>query len=616
MRRRLMIALTCLGLGLLAAAGSAQAVVIDLGSAGRYGVAMVPGTKSNLGSAGISTVTASAPCNDAAPALADFPLGDTGLCFQGGGVLHANETFTVTWDQHRQDWQTTRDYVEQFLKNVGTDSGKLGSQYALTGQYRDAGGRAAYDSVYGGGCIDYGVTGGSACKFAGGLATGPGHDYGANGCTPTGQNIFWQDQSGVFGSPPYPPNDYCLSDAQIRSEVSAMVDDMGLIGRSQAGHTPVIVLRTPSDVVTCLDAAGKLCSANGGTTAQFCSYHSQVNVGGTAVDYIVAPWVALTGCDDLGVPPMPDSPTAQEVAINIGQRLVSPISQAHLASITDPSLNGWYALDGSEINDNGCVPFPKDLDKVSIAGTDYWLQREYNNAGAITSDPNAPKCAPLVDLGPTFVVPSPIDAGDVVAFDGSVTASTLLVQQSNFVWNFGDGTTAHGASVLHTFAKGGNYSVSLTVTDRGGNQATVRQTVTVLGSGGQVPPPPSPGKKPVTKPRLQVRLQLVPQGLKSLLRSGVALRVTSNQPAAGLSTLSISRQAARQAHIRTGRSSSVVVGRGTVAGIKNGTVRLHLHLSKQMASKLSHLRHLKLTVRLALQSAAGDHTAIDAAGSY
>lgn len=45
---------------------------------------------------------------------------------------------------------------------------------------------------------------------------------------------------------------------------------------------------------------------------------------------------------------------------------------------------GWFALSGSEINDNGCVPFPNGLDKATVgtsAQNPYLLQREFNNAG-------------------------------------------------------------------------------------------------------------------------------------------------------------------------------------------------------------------------------------------
>ena len=101
-----------------------------------------------------------------------------------------------------------------------------------------------------------------------------------------------------------------------------------------------------------------------------------------------------------------------------------------------------------------------------------------------------------------------------------------------------------------------------------------------------------------------------------MLRSGIAMRVTSNEPAAGLTKIWISKRDAKRAHIRTGRSATVVIGRGTVSGIKNGTVKMHLRLSRDTAKKLGRLRHLKLTVRLALTGASGDHATVDAAGSY
>lgn len=614
MRRYLLIALT-VGASLAISASAAQAIVVDMGLQGRYGVALVPGTRPTLTTAGISPVTASPPCTD--PWLAsDFVLPDPGLCYHGGAVMHANETFAVTWDPHRLDWQTTRDYVEQFLKDVGDGSGTLTSPYALTGQYSDAGGRARNASAYGGGCIDLGSPGGSTCKFPTSVVIGAGHNDAGSDCPLTGTNPTWEDPSGSWG--PH-MNDFCISDAQIRAEVSQMVREMGLVGRTQPGYTPVVVLRTPPGVVDCVDNAGSLCSVNSAATpatAQFCSYHGQASVDGTEVSYVVQPWTVLTKCDDPGLPTWSWDVDVHTLAVEAAERLVSPISQAHMAAITDPGLNGWYALDGSEMNDNGCVPFAKTLDQVTVGQSGqnpYWLQREFNNAGGIASDPNAPKCAPNVLLGPTFVVPTPINAGDIVAFDGSVTASTLLISQPDYVWSFGDGTGAKGASVVHSYARGGVYSVNLTVTDRGGNTSSTTQAVTVLGAGGQ-PPPPPPNHHPTT--RMQVRIQLLPQGLRAVLRDGIALRVSSNEPADGVSRLTISKSAAKGAHLRTGHASSVVVGRGTIAGIKAGVVRLHLHLSRTVAAKLGHLRHLKLTVHLALIAASGDHTAIDAAGSY
>jgi PKD repeat protein len=62
--------------------------------------------------------------------------------------------------------------------------------------------------------------------------------------------------------------------------------------------------------------------------------------------------------------------------------------------------------------------------------------------------------------------------------DGSVTAS---------IWDFGDNS---GSSAIqnpsHTYAAGGTYEVTLTVTDNMGTTGTIKQTVTVT-----APPPPN-----------------------------------------------------------------------------------------------------------------------------
>jgi hypothetical protein len=60
----------------------------------------------------------------------------------------------------------------------------------------------------------------------------------------------------------------------------------------------------------------------------------------------------------------------------------------------------------------------------------------------------------------------------------------------------------------------------------------------------------------------------------------------------------------------------VVIGRGTVAGLKAGTIHLGLRLPSAIATRLLHLRHLTLMIRLALVGAGGAHVAVDVAGQY
>ena len=64
-----------------------------------------------------------------------------------------------------------------------------------------------------------------------------------------------------------------------------------------------------------------------------------------------------------------------------------------------------------------------------------------------------------------------VDAAGSADSDGTVTA---------YAWNFGDGTTATGPTASHTYAAGGTYHVTLTVTDDDGATGTTGQDVTVV----------------------------------------------------------------------------------------------------------------------------------------
>jgi len=839
------------------AASGAQAVVLDMHAIGQsyvqtdtngapyvpyptdqanyMGVALAPDTRGSLVNQNIPYVASSRPCTDPAlPADLMRPnMPESGLCFHSGGkVMHGNETFALVWDPLRQSFATTKEYVEQFLKDVADGSGTLTSPYAVTPQYTDSSGRAANASLYGGACDDFGVHGGSACSFSSGPLL-PGHEYTpAEGCPATGTNDFYTPEPRPEPSPELEegPNHVCLTDAQLKSEITTMVEQTGIIGHTQPGYTPLLVLLTPTGVETCLDAAGKLCSANGiltppepkltttstggtveagkyqieityvtasgeglptvpetvttsGSTSTitikspppangatgwhayitqpngkvfarqqpapvaigtsftltgppaaglepepnpyFCSYHSRVNVGGTEVDYVVQPWTAMTACDEPDAPQIQPGPfEPRKLETELGEQLVSPLSQSHIAAVVNPELNGWFALDGSEINDNGCIPLKDGLDKATINGKSYVLRREFNNGWLLETDPYVYRCAPEVILEPKFVVPSPIDQGKVVEFDGSVSPSTLVVPAAGYAWEFGDGTTAVGPSVEHVYAKGGTYSVKLTLTDRGGNVRSITQTINVTGppvsaglpvisdltslSASNVAPgdtldvstgswigyptsytytyqwqecdaaggsctaiggataatytpvaaevghtlrvevtasnevgsgkatsqqsavvsvlaAPSAGPSAAggsqgasgASAQLNVRLELVPESLRALLRNGVALVATANEAADGVASISITRSEAKHAHIRYRPSQSVVViGRGTVKGLVNGADHLHLRLSKQIAAKLKRLRRVVLTIQLKAVDSRGESQTVSATGRY
>src|SRR5215831_13982565 len=84
------------------------------------------------------------------------------------------------------------------------------------------------------------------------------------------------------------------------------------------------------------------------------------------------------------------------------------------------------------------------------------------------------------ELKANFVFsPSSPTAGSPVQFD----ASTSVGDIASFSWNFGDGTTASGVSVSHTFKQQGDFTVVLTVTDSRGFTAQSAPTKVSVGAG-------------------------------------------------------------------------------------------------------------------------------------
>ena len=77
------------------------------------------------------------------------------------------------------------------------------------------------------------------------------------------------------------------------------------------------------------------------------------------------------------------------------------------------------------------------------------------------------------------------------SFDASNSAPSSGQTITGYAWNFGDGSTASGQTTSHTYAAGGTYTVSLTVTDADGGMATTTHQVhsgaLVVNSTGDLP---------------------------------------------------------------------------------------------------------------------------------
>jgi hypothetical protein len=221
--------------------------------------------------------------------------GEVGATFanaSGNPVLHATNTYVIYWDptdHYHGDWQNI---IDTFMQQVGSASGTLSNVFAVDAQYTDKSNKpASYHSTYRGAYTD-------------------SEKYPVAGCT---------DPHPLEA----PDAITCLTDAQLREQLTTFITQHGL----QKGMSTVFYLLTPPGVTVCIDAAATRCSdytrsakevsekkyESASYLNSLCSYHSDINPGGTAtgdantVLYAAIPWTAggigdyhLKGADQTG----------------------------------------------------------------------------------------------------------------------------------------------------------------------------------------------------------------------------------------------------------------------------------------------------------------------------
>lgn len=157
----------------------------------------------------------------------------------------------------------------------------------------------------------------------------------------------------------------------------------------------------------------------------------------------------------------------------------SPTSYTFMAgtSMATPQVTGLAALlnvFGVADDDAKLANMKSTADDLGAAGWDqYFGAGRINVAAAVAAasgggTTNSPPMASFTysctDLACDF------DAGGSSDSDGSI---------ASYDWTFGDGATATGAATSHTYAAGGTYTVTMTVTDDGGATDADAQDVTV-----------------------------------------------------------------------------------------------------------------------------------------
>lgn len=374
--------------------------------------------------------------------VADVPTGtpvqariasapDEVLPYGGGPVLHSNRTHLIFWDPAGSGLSFDPGYVsliETFLIDVADASHSTTNLYALSGQYTDSSGPAAYDSTYGGALV----------------ATDP---LPPNGCT----------EPASTGPPGWT---VCLTDAQLESEIEHVIDVNGL---PRTNHD-IYFLVTPDGFGSCTDASSSICALGGHATG-YCGYHSETADG---VLYAVIPYNAVSGhCQSDN--PRPNSSTADPT--------ISTIAHEHNETVTDPEGNAWIDALGNEEADLCLTDFgpplgsPGDTEwNESIHGGHFYIQELWSDANGACE----PRAQPdLLSLS-------------VASLPGRPRSVSLLANGSDpdgrivdFQWFFAGGRTAFGPQVTRTFRQPGSYRVTVRVTDSWGNWAFAKRTVRI-----------------------------------------------------------------------------------------------------------------------------------------
>ena len=373
--------------------------------------------------------------------------------------------------------------------------------------------------------------------------------------------------------------------------------------------------------------------------------------------------------------------------------IVNQIAIEQQNIVTDPLLDGWQDPHGYEATDEcrdffapvlgGNVgaqegSFAGTLYNQALEGNDYYLNDAFNLAALKLPYPGV-SCLTGVSLLPQFTAPNQVNINELVGFDGmesdislnaGVGFNTSGAPQPNYAtytWNFGDGTEpvsgyATGASsanspnvsncgsptewqppcagsVYHAYAHGGTYEVTLTVTDVGGNTASVKEPITVVGPPEPAPEPtPTPAPAPAPTPAIAapgsgssgpgggaggagatppstpppvLGASVTSKSLKKALNSGLPVRYTTNEQVAGNIEVLLESSTAKRLGIKgatatglpAGTPKSIVVGTAVLVTTKAGQGTIRVKFTSRAAARLKHVHKLKVTLRLFARNA-------------
>jgi PKD repeat protein len=163
------------------------------------------------------------------------------------------------------------------------------------------------------------------------------------------------------------------------------------------------------------------------------------------------------------------------------------IRQSGVAAVTAHPADGRWSIGSSNIRSRPAAVDARGAAVEVVATDNWWGQPDGPTAdqclGNVTCDAarSEPVSSAPLPLVVNFTV-TPEQPPANASVDFNATRSTGTSSATSYDWRFGDGTTATGPVVTHSYDQAGEFTAELVVTLDDGTTRTVTKTVTVTGS--------------------------------------------------------------------------------------------------------------------------------------
>ncbi|HXB15006.1 MAG TPA: PKD domain-containing protein [Solirubrobacteraceae bacterium] len=374
-----------------------------------------------------------------------------------------------------------------------------------------------------------------------------------------------------------------------------------------------------------------------------------------------------------------------EYNAGLADLIVNQIAVEQANIITDPLMTSWQDATGHEVTDI-CRDVFGNTSSEGVEGTG--TAAPETEAGTISNErfgdtryyiqniwsKSSHHCEGATGFVPRFTAPNPVNVNETVGFNGMGSTVSLLetdafgpsgpptTTYATFTWNFGDGTEAKGyapgsapceapwlspcaGSVFHTYAHGGTFPVTLTITDISGHVDSFSESITVAGppavsNGGGTGSPPAPGAGSTTpggstpgspgapgaspagtaaQPGKPVAAAtVISHSLKRALSAGLAVSYSVNEQVAGHFDVLLARSLAKRLKIGgtpatglpAGTPPQLVIAKAFLVTTKGGHSVVHIKFSKKVANALKRAHSAPLMLRLVVHNASSSNPAV------